>query len=142
VSLSLSPELVPLATMTASLRTPFVLTGTPAGERRIFEVSSGSITGDRINGSMKGSAAADWLVVGPDGTGTIDVRALVETDDGALVFIQYTGRVDVTVADAPVYSTPRFETGDDRYRWLNKIQAVGKGRFDGTTLTYELCEVR
>jgi len=142
VSVSLSPELVPLATMTAELRRPFVLTGTPIGERRIFEVSSGSITGYRINGSMKGSAAADWLVVGPDGTGTLDVRALVETDDGALVFIQYTGRVDVTVADAPVYSTPRFETGDDRYRWLNKIQAVGKGRFDGTTLTYELCEVR
>ena len=135
-------ELVPLCTMTAELRMPFVLKDTPAGERRIFEVRSGSIEGDRIKGAMKGTAAADWLVVGPDGTGTIDVRALVETDDGALVFIQYLGRVDVSAPDAPVYATPRFETGDDRYRWLNKIQAVGKGRFDGSTLTYELCEVR
>jgi hypothetical protein len=139
---SLSLELVPLATMTAELRRPFVLSGTPAGERRIFEVESGSIAGERINGKMKGSASADWLVVGPDGTGTIDVRALVETDDGALVFIQYLGRVDVTTPGAPVYSTPRFETGDDRYRWLNKVQAVGKGCFHGSTLTYELCEVR
>jgi hypothetical protein len=41
-----------------------------------------------------------------------------------------------------VYSTPRFETGDDRYRWLNRMQAVGKGTFDGRTLRYELYEVR
>ena len=72
------------------------------------------------------------------------MRVLVETDDGALVFIQYLGRVDTDDAGAPVYSTPRFETGDERYLWLNKIQAVGKGTLseNGTTLTYELCEVR
>jgi Protein of unknown function (DUF3237) len=71
------------------------------------------------------------------------VRALVETDDGALVFIQYNGRVDVSRRGAaPVYSAPRFETGDDRYRWLNRVQAVGKGTFDGRTLRYELYEVR
>ena len=65
----------------------------------------------------------------------------METDDGALVFVQYHGRVDVG-AGGPTYATPRFETGDDRYRWLNKIQAVGKGILDGNTLTYELYELR
>jgi hypothetical protein len=82
------------------------------------------------------------LIVGPDGTGTLDVRALVETDDGALIFVQYNGRVDVGGASTTVYATPRFETGDDRYRWMNQIQAVGKGALDGTTLTYELYELR
>ena len=43
---------------------------------------------------------------------------------------------------APLYAAPLFETGDDRYRWLNKIQAVGKGAFDGTTLEYELYELK
>jgi hypothetical protein len=135
-------ELVPLATMVAELRKPFVLSGTPAGTRMIFEVESGSITGDRLNAKLKGDAAADWLTVGPDGTGTLDVRVLVETDDGALVFIQYHGRVDVATPGAHTYATPRFETGDERYLWLNKIQAVGKGTLDGATLTYEICEVR
>ena len=136
-------ELVPLATMTAELTKPFVLRDTPAGTRQIFEVESGRIEGERFNATMKGRASADWLAVGPDGTGTIDVRALVETEDGALVFIQYQGRVDATQnGRAPVYIAPRFETGDERYRWLNGIQAVGKGRFDGRTLTYEICEVR
>ena len=36
---------------------------------------------------------------------------LLETDDGALVFIQYHGRVDIGAGrGAPLYSTPRFET--------------------------------
>ena len=137
-----SMELVPLATMTATLSHPFALSGTPVGNRLIFEVESGSIEGERIRAQLKGRAAADWLAVGPDGTGTIDVRALVDTDDGALVFLQYQGRVDANSPSGPVYIAPKFETGDDRYRWLNRVQAVGKGVFDGTTLTYELCEVR
>jgi hypothetical protein len=33
-------------------------------------------------------------------------------------------------------------TGDDRYRRLNKIQAVAKGTLDGGTLTYEMYELR
>jgi hypothetical protein len=137
-----SVSLRPLATMTAELRRPFVLLGAPAGERRIFEVKSGSIDGERIRAKLKGTAAADWLSVGPDGTGTVDVRALVETDDGALVYIQYQGRVDASMPTGPVYIAPTFETGDDRYRWLNRVQAVGKGFLDGSILTYELCEVR
>ena len=136
-------QLVPLGTMTAELRAPFILPGTPSGERRIFEVTASSIDGDRLRATMKGNASADWLTVGADGTGTLDVRALAETDDGALIFVQYSGRVDVSLgADAPVYATPRFDTGDERYLWLNKIQAVGKGRLDGLTLTYQLFELR
>ena len=136
-------ELVPLGTMVGRLRKPFVLEGTPVGTRMIFEVEDGTISGERLNAKLVGQSGADWLVVGPDGTGTLDVRMLVETDDGALVFISYNGRVDVE-NPVHVYSAPRFETGDERYRWLNTIQAVGKGTLsdNGTTLTYELCEVR
>ena len=138
----MSIELVPLGTMTAVLAQPFVLSDTPVGSRWIFEVEDATVEGERIRGKLKGRAAADWLVVGPDGTGTLDVRALVETDDGALVFVQYHGRVDVGGGGGVTYATPRFETGDERYRWLNKIQAVGKGILDGNTLTYELYELR
>ena len=52
-------QLVPLGTMTAELRNPFVLKGTAGGEMRIFEVASGRIEGDRINATLKGQAAAD-----------------------------------------------------------------------------------
>jgi uncharacterized protein DUF3237 len=138
----MSLTLLPLATMTAELRPPKVLPQTPAGTRMIYEVASGTIDGERLRAKLCGVASADWLLVGPDGTGTLDVRSLVETDDGALVFIQYRGRVDLKEPDAPLYATPRFETGDARYGWLNKVQAVGKGVLRGSTLTYDLYELR
>ena len=133
----MSIELVPLGTMVALLRPPHVV-----GNRLIFELEDGWIEGDRLNAKMKGQSSADWLTLSPEGIGTLDVRALVETDDGALVFIQYHGRIDMNSADAPIYSTPRFDTADERYRWLNAVQAVGKGRFDGERLEYELYELR
>jgi len=138
-----APELVPLGRLTARLRAPFVLAQTPSGTHRIFEVQAARLEGDRIRASAKGAANADWLRVGPDGTGTLDVRALLETDDGALIFVHYAGRVDAsTNGAAPVYAAPLFETGDARYRWLNLVQAVGKGAFDGDTLSYDLYELR
>ena len=136
-------ELVPLARLTGTLRAPFVLAGTPAGTRMIFELEGGRVEGERINGSVEGTAGADWLVVGPDGTGTLDVRLLVRTDDDALVFVQYHGRVDLSSGGAgAIYAAPRFDTGDERYAWLNRIQGVAKGAVDGSTLTYDLYEVR
>ena len=134
-------ELLPLCTFKADLNEPFDLGATPAGGRMIFEVRSGRVDGERLSGSLKGSANADWLTVGADGTGTVDVRALLETDDGALVFVQYQGRVDLTTGTgSPIFIAPRFDTGDARYGWLNRVQALGKGVFDGQTLIYEVYE--
>jgi hypothetical protein len=32
--------------------------------------------------------------------------------------------------DAYFMTQPRFETGDARYRWLNRVAAVGEGRLE------------
>jgi Protein of unknown function (DUF3237) len=74
----------------------------------------------------------------------LDVRFSAETDDGALIYVQYNGRTDVSQGPgtAPIYVAPRFETGDERYAWLNRIQAVGKGALDGNTVTYDWYEIR
>ena len=135
-------ELVPLATAQITLADPVPIGDGPAGLRLVIEVVSAEFTGDRLKGSMKGSAAADWLTI--NGTvGTLDVRATVETHDGALIFVQYGGRTDVTNGPgaAPLYVAPRFETADERYAWLNTVQAVGKGQLDGSNLTYEWYEL-
>ena len=46
-------ELVPLGRMSAVLRAPHVVAGTPAGDRWIFEVADGSFDGDRLRGTER-----------------------------------------------------------------------------------------
>lgn len=142
---TLTAGLTPLCTLEARLAAPLLLPNTPAGTRSILEVLSLNVTGPRLSARMKGHAAADWLILSPDGTiGTLDVRATIETDDGALIFMQYNGRMQ-RQADGTrkIYIAPRFDTGDSRYAWLNAIQGVGKAIFqDGSgELHYDIYEV-
>lgn len=142
----MSIELVHLADATITLAEPLVLPNTPAGTRMIAEVEDIGFEGDRLRGRMKGSAAADWMTVSPELVGTLDVRGLIETDDGALVFSWYHGRVDLSKppGTAAVYAAPLYESGDERYSWLNTVQAVAKGTLteDARRLEYEIYEVR
>jgi hypothetical protein len=135
-------ELVPLTTATITLAEPMVLPHTPSGTRVIVEVEDAALEGERLSGKLKGHAAADWLTMAADGIGTLDVRATFETHDGALVFCTYRGRSDFGTPGNPIYTAPLFDTGDERYTWLNRIQAVSKGMVDGLTLTYEIYELR
>ena len=70
----------------------------------------------------------DWLTIGAN-VARIDVRATLRTRDGALLYLQYRGRSDVThgIGSAPIIVAPTFETSDERYLWLNAVQAIGKG---------------
>ena len=140
-------ELVPLAHAVFTLAPPILILNGPRGTRGIVEVTDARFEGERLNARLKGSAAADWSYVSPDGTiVTLDVRVTLETDDGALIFTEYSGRLDVSrgFGTAPVYAAPRYETGDDRYRWLNLVQGVAKGemRPDLTEIRYDIYEAR
>jgi hypothetical protein len=147
VAADLDISLVPLGVLWARLAPPVVLENTPVGTRVIFDVLEGTFEGDRIRGRSRGASGADWGLASPGGVFGLDVRFTIETDDGALIYVQYHGRCDVSrgLGDPGfVYAPPRFETGDERYAWLNGIQAVQKGRLDTETLevTYRMFEVR
>jgi hypothetical protein len=133
----MSLELVPLFTCTVHLAP----TITVSSSLVIGEVTGAVIDGERVKGTMLGHAAADWLKVSPEGYGTLDVKITYQTDDGAIIHATYSGRLQFdTMA---VYAAPLFHTGDERYLWLNRIQAVARGTFqpDGT-LVYEMYELR
>ncbi|HQY15254.1 MAG: DUF3237 domain-containing protein [Actinobacteria bacterium] len=130
-------ELIPLCTATVSLAETINVSSTFL----IGEVTGIRLEGERLHASMKGHAAADWLRVSPEGYGTLDVKVTVETDDGAVIHATYTGRLQFDTMT--VYATPLFHTGDERYAWLNRIQAVAKGTFTPEgTLIYEMYELR
>ena len=115
----------PIGSAELTMAEPLVLTDGPKGTRVIVDLLEGTFSG-RISGILRGRASADWILIGPDGTGALDVRCAVETDDGALIYMECRGRVDFTrIADEPPSLLAMiFETGDDRYRWLNKCLAL------------------
>jgi hypothetical protein len=59
------------------------------GSRMFLEVVEGQVTGKRLNGRLL-SGGGDWIVVGADGWGHVDVRGQIGTDDGASVYTHYT----------------------------------------------------
>jgi hypothetical protein len=60
----------------------------PFGTRAFFAVTDGRVKGDRISGTLVGGRG-DWLLIGSDGWGHVDVRARIQTVDGASLYLSY-----------------------------------------------------
>jgi hypothetical protein len=138
-----SISLAPLATMTFTMQTT-ILRDCPVGTRVVVQFDDVRVEGERLRARQHGATSADWLVIGPEGTATLDVRILLQTDDGALVYLHATGRTDATefARGGAMWLTPLFETGDARHAWLNKIQSIAKGHATGPQATFQIYEAR
>ena len=84
------PKLEYLMTYRADLEEPIEIGAVPSGSRQIYDVAGGSFEGPRLKGKLLASGG-DWLLIGNDGVGRLDVRGTFETDDGARVYVQYHG---------------------------------------------------
>ncbi|WP_374024592.1 DUF3237 domain-containing protein [Mycobacterium sp. HNNTM2301] len=135
---SLRAQLRPLCHVTYGLAAPISVSSGPAGSRMIGEIISARYEGERLKASLTGRAAADWAFVEPSGRVLVDARLTLQTDDGAIILVTYTGRMNASTAG--VYSAMYFETGDERYEWLTRILGVAKGTFTGGNLEYEVYE--
>lgn len=134
-------ELVPLGTLTVLVDRHTRLEDA-TGVRVIGTSSDCRFEGERIRASELVAPASDWVTVGPDGTGSVDARMVLRTDDGAHLMIRYGGRITYRGDQgASVVIAPTFETNDERYAWLNGVQAVGKGERVGSKLVYEIYAV-
>lgn len=109
----------------------------PQGTRTIVEVTGGRFEGPRLKASVQ-PPAGDWITNRADGTYKLDVRITLRTDDGALILVTYNGVGQTTAAGASLRMAPLFETGDPRYAWLTRLQAVGVGERVGTAVRYDV----
>lgn len=136
------PALEHLFTLTATLRErPPALLNAPQGSRVIVTVTVGHFQGPKLRGTVDNSGG-DWVSLRADGTIKLDVRILLRTDDGADIFMRYEGvgvRID---GQLKLVTAPLFETGDERYAWLNTTQAVATGSSANNVVTYEVFAVR
>lgn len=118
----------------------------PWTNRRVGYITGGRFEGERLKGDiLPGGGNWPQSAVGPDGAavGTFDARSVWKTDDGAIIYVAYTGRshIPADVGEAfrdpaqpyvdpsryKLHIAPVFETPDPRYAWLNTVLAVGVG---------------
>jgi hypothetical protein len=130
-----TPAFEYLGTLRAETGTRSVIENGPQGTRTVVQVVGGRFEGPRLKATVQ-TPAGDWITNRSDGTYRLDVRLKLKTDDGALILVTYNGIGQTTNAGASLRIAPLFETGDSRYVWLTRLQALGVGERVGTAVTY------
>ncbi|HEX2576203.1 MAG TPA: DUF3237 domain-containing protein [Aquihabitans sp.] len=124
---------------------------TPLGLRITYVVEEGRAEGPRLSGTFL-AGGGDWVVVGADRVARLDVRATLRTDDGADVFVTNTGRARlgddasarlfagelVRADEMYARSSPLFETGDERYGWLNSLHTIAVNQLSMSEVQYRV----
>jgi hypothetical protein len=112
----------------------------PHGTRVTAPITSGQFEGPRLRGKVL-PGGGDWTLLRADGVLELDLRITLTTDDGALIHMTSFGirhgPPDVIAAlargasvDPTAYyfrTTPRFETAQPKYAFLNRLLAVSSG---------------
>jgi hypothetical protein len=147
--------LAPLLRAEITLAPVQELGDSPLGRRRIIPITGGTFRGERLSGRVL-PGGADWQVIRSDGVAELDARYTLETDDQALIYVRNFGYrhgpADVIkrlAAGEPVdpalyymRTTPRFETGAERYQWLNRIICVATGARRKAAVELDVYEVK
>lgn len=110
----------------------------------IWYFTGGRFCGEGLQGVLL-PGGGDWATVESEDKLRIDVRAVLETDDGARIYMQYRGlwRALLPGALTRLFRDGRpyrheehylrvaaeFETDASRYSWLNGIVAIGVGGY-------------
>ena len=148
-------KLEPLLRIEVTLAPAQELGETPLGRRRIIPITGGSFRGERLAGRVL-PGGADWQFIRSDGVAELDARYTLETEDRALIYVRNFGYrhgpaevIQRLAAGEPVdpalyymRTTPRFETGAERYKWLNRIICVATGARRAAAVELEMFEVR
>ena len=115
----------------------------PKGTRLVVEVREVSLESERVNASLAIRDAADWGTVSDNGKlMSLDVRFTLKTDDGEFIYVEYGGRGNLETG--LLGTAPTFQTGSEKYSWLNSIQGVAAGQANLETgeLVYRLYELK
>ena len=146
-----TPQLTRVYRLEATLGEPLDVGVVSEGHRRIVPLIGGAFTGPELNGKLLAGASADWQIVLPDGTALGDIRYTLQTDDGALLYVQsrgvrhasaeVLGRLargeDVDASEYVFRTSTQIETASPELDWLNKGVFISvAGRRPGG-VTYE-----
>ncbi|WP_429258056.1 DUF3237 domain-containing protein [Paraburkholderia sp. GAS334] len=130
----------PLFVIRLDVKPIITISDTPGLSRRVGIVSSGTFAGERLSGKVL-DGGSDWLTVRSDGSTALDVRLILQTDDGIHLTMTYRGvrhgpadviqrlgkDEDIDPASYYFRMTPVFEAPAGKYEFLNRMVAIGTG---------------
>jgi hypothetical protein len=155
----LPPELTavrykPLFIFQIVVKPPSIVGATPGHDRRIGEISGGRFEGEGLRGRIL-SGGSDWQSLRADGATTLNVRLVMQADDGDLIAMTYLGvrhgpkevldRIargeKVNPSEYYMRATPYFETASQKYGWLNRVVSVAYGHRVAGGAIYQVFEI-
>ena len=133
------PRLTLVYRLEAAVGEPLDAGSASQGHRRIIPLTGGTFVGPELNGKLLPGSSADWQIVLPDGTALGDIRYTLETDDGAILYVQSRGvrhgsaevlarlarGEDVDASEYTFRVATQIETASARLDWLNRGVFIG-----------------
>lgn len=122
-----------------NLSDPVVIPSGPRGARYLYTILGGTFEGadEDFHGEII-SPSADLVVGHSDGSGhSLKVHVTMRNHDGATLLGLVEGRAELdpnNSANAKQHSSMTFETGDERFKWMNNKVFVGYGKKEGKTI--------
>lgn len=147
------PRLIQVYRLEAMLGDPLELGDTAQGHKRIVPLTGGRFTGPLVGpGKLLPGASADWQTILPDGTALGDIRYTLQTDAGAILYVQsrsvrhgspeVLGRLargeDVDPSEYTFRTATQIQTSESALDWLNKGVFVGVGAREASGVIYEI----
>lgn len=142
-----------LCDLRVDLETPQVIP-TPRGTLVPYIGKGGRLDGPELHGEFL-PGSVDWVLIGTDGISRLDVRGALRTDDGALIYFESRGIARLP-ADARkrwakgerlpfgetyLRTTPKLETSDERYLWVNELVLVGYNELAPSSIDWRIYRV-
>jgi hypothetical protein len=145
------PRLTHVYRLEAALGEPLDIGDVSQGHRRIVPQTGGTFTGPELNGKLLPGVSADWQTVLPDGTAIGDIRYTLQTDDGALLYVQsrsvrhgspeVLARLargdEVDASDYTFRASTQIETASRDLDWLNKGVFISVGARTPRSVIYD-----
>jgi hypothetical protein len=145
------PSLTLVYRLEAVLGEPLDLGEVSQGHRRIVPQIGGTFEGPDMKGKLVPGVSADWQIMLPDGTALADIRYTLQTDIGALLYVQSRGvrhgspevlarlgnGEDVDASEYTFRTSTQIETACRELDWLNKGVFISVGGRQAGGVVYE-----
>ncbi len=120
--------------------TPLEFGNTGLGERRIIDITGGTVRGPKFNGQVR-AGGADYQIIRDSGLTELHARYTLEDSAGRLVYVVNDGirfgpkealekiKLGQPVDPALIYfrAFPKFETAEPNYEWMMQSLFVCTG---------------